>query len=326
MRILVTGGAGYVGRSLLRRLYRQHDVAVVDRLDFGIGRLSAEDRANIELHAIDIADTDAVRDAVGGFAPDAIIHLAATHFIPQCEKDPAGTVSTNVRGTVNLLQSCPPACRFVFASSGAVYAPSEVPHLETAETDPRDVYGFTKWHGEHFTRYFSTLRGFPAAVVRLFNVVGPGETNPHLLPEIVAQMKAGYDSIRLGNIWPKRDYIHVEDAAAGFEAVATRGTVAPGETVTVNLGTSQQYSVGEIVDRLRAVSGWHFDVVQDSSRMRAVDRSHLGAAIGEIAHRFGWAPTRTIDDAVADLWANPDLSDGLRAQYGLERPAERAPA
>jgi UDP-glucose 4-epimerase len=301
-----------------------HDVCVVDRLDFGIGRLSAEDLDMIELHRINVADADGVQGVIDRFAPDVIIHLAATHFIPQCETDPTGTVSTNIKGTVNLLRACPPGCRFVFASSGAVYAPADDLHSETSLIDPRDVYGLTKLHGEQFVHYFSALRGFPAVVVRLFNVVGPGETNPHLLPEIVAQMKAGYDHIRLGNIWPKRDYIHVEDAAAGFIAAGTQGTVAGGESVTVNLGTSRQYSVSEIVDRLRTVSGWHFEVVEDASRARKVDRPYLGAAIGRIERLFGWRPTRTIDDAVADLWADPDLSDGLMARYAPIDASARA--
>ena len=325
MRILVTGGAGYVGRTLVRLIAGEHDVSIIDRLDFGIGRFSPQDLQRAQLNRVDIRDAAAVGRVIGDFKPDVIVHLAAVHFIPQCEKDPQGTIETNVAGTVNLLTACPDTCRFVFASSGAVYGPSEQLHTETgSEIDPRDVYGFTKLQGEHYLRYYSQQRGFPAAAVRLFNVVGPGETNPHLLPEIVAQMKAGVASVKLGNLWPKRDYIHVRDAAAGFLAVALNGSVAGGETATANLGTSQQYSVQEIIDRLRTVSGSSFAVEQDSSRIRKVDRPFLGADISYIGQRFGWEPRLTIDDAVRDLWLDPDLSDALAARYGLAEGTVRA--
>ena len=325
MRILVTGGAGYVGRTLVRLIADEHDVSIIDRLDFGIGRLSPQDLQRAQLNRVDIRDAAAVNRVVGDFKPDVIIHLAAVHFIPQCEKDPQGTVETNVAGTVNLLTACPEACRFVLASSGAVYAPSEQLHMEAcSQVDPRDVYGFTKLHGEHFLRHYSQQQGFPAAAVRLFNVVGPGETNPHLLPEIVAQMKAGVASVKLGNLWPKRDYIHVRDAAMGFLAVALNGSVGSGEAVTVNLGTSQQYSVQEIIDRLRLVSGSSFAVEEDPSRIRKVDRPFLGADISLIQQKFGWKPALTIDDAVRDLWLDPDLSDALAARYGLVEGTVRA--
>ena len=86
----------------------------------------------------------------------------------------------------------PKSCRFVFASSGAVYEPEEEPHTEFGSPlAPSDVYGYSKYHGEQYVRYFASAKGFPAVIVRLFNVVGPGETNPHVLPEIVAQTEVG---------------------------------------------------------------------------------------------------------------------------------------
>ena len=133
-------------------------------------------------------------------------------------------VETNVHGTVNLLCAAPPGTRFVFASSGAVYKPDDKPHVEDDATlGPSDVYGYTKLHGEHYVKYFAAQRVSRAVVVRLFNVVGPGETNPHLLPEIIAQLKAGRTTLRLGNMSPKRDYIHVRDAASRLRRRGAEG-------------------------------------------------------------------------------------------------------
>jgi len=322
-KILVTGGGGYVGRTLVRKLYGQgHDVRVLDALRFGIGRFSTDDLDNIKLEQADLRDSKAVAAVVQGFAPDVIVHLAAVHYIPECEADPETAIATNVLGTTNLLTAAIPGTRFVFASSGAVYKPDSALHDEvTSAIEPSDVYGFTKLHGEHLVGHFARSRGLAAAVVRLFNVVGPGETNPHLLPEIVAQLKAGRSVVKLGNMWPKRDYIHVEDAAAGFMAVATTGVVKPGDVVTVNLGTSKQYSVEEILTRLRDVSGAPFTFEEDPTRVRAVDRAFLGADITRIGQLFGWKPEKTIDDAVADLWRAPDMTAALMAKYKLGEEA-----
>jgi UDP-glucose 4-epimerase len=316
MKILVTGGNGYVGRELCRQLYAEHEVCVVDTLRYGTNRFSADDLVQIKLIVADVNDAAAMARVMNDVAPDIVIHLAAIHYIPECEGDPSLAVLTNVVGTVNMLTTCPEGCRFVYASSGAVYKPDTQPHSEAeALVGPTDVYGFSKLNGEQYVRYFAQLRGLAAVTVRLFNVVGPGETNPHLLPEIVAQLKAGHTSISLGNLWPKRDYIHVKDAAQGFAVAAIEGSVRLGETVTVNLGTANSYSVAEIVRKLRRISGCAFRLRQDRSRMRASDRPILAADNTRIQSLFGWRAKHTIDDALSELWGDPDLAESLMAKY-----------
>jgi UDP-glucose 4-epimerase len=316
MKILIAGGNGYVGRELTRLLYDTHDVCVADLVRYGKVRFSQGELSRFRFEKIDITSAPDVCALISEFEPDAIIHLAAIHYIPECESDPALTVRTNVQGTVNLLLAAPPRSRFVFASSGAVYMPDAAPHHESrAAIEPRDVYGLSKLQGEQWVRYLSRQQQLSSVVVRLFNVAGPGETNPHLLPELVAQLKAGRNIIRLGNLTPKRDYIHVQDAARGFMATALNHELAPGEAVTVNLGTSLPYSVAEIVNKLRRVAGVKFSVQQESDRVRAIDRPYLAADNALIKSVFGWAPLHTIDEAIADLWREPDLSDSLMAKY-----------
>lgn len=315
-KILITGGNGYVGRDLVRMLYDQHDVCVADIVRYGQVRFRDDEAGKFRFSRTDIRDLNATAKLMADFVPDTIIHLAAIHYIPECEQNPSLTVETNVNGTLNLLLAAPKGARFVFASSGAVYRPDEALHDEaTAVLEPSDVYGFSKLHGEHYVRYLAQQKGLSAVVVRLFNVVGPGETNPHLLPEIVAQLKAGRKTIKLGNMWPKRDYIHVQDAARGFRATALDSAVTSGETVTVNLGTSRSYSVAEIVTKLRGTAGIDFSFEEDKSRLRKVDRPFLAADIRAIKRQFGWEPKHTIDDALADLWRNPELANGLMAKY-----------
>lgn len=314
-RILVTGGNGFVGREVVRLLYDQHAVCVVDNLRSGPLRFHSGETAKFRFAPVDIIDASAVAEVVADFAPDTIIHLAAIHYIPECEENPALAVQTNVNGTLNLLMAAQRGCRFVFASSGAVYQPDAKPHVEAeAALGPSDVYGYSKLHGENYVTYLASQRELSAVVVRLFNVVGPGETNPHLLPEIIAQLKAGRRTLRLGNMWPKRDYIHVQDAARGFVAIALKDDDAP-STLTVNLGTSQSYSVAEIIAKLRQVAPIEFLVEEEQSRRRKVDRPHLAADISEIHAQFGWRPQATVDDALADLWREPDLSPALEGKY-----------
>ncbi len=317
-RVLLTGGNGFVGREVLRQLSAEHDVTVVDNLRSGPKRLRPDELSQCRFLHADITDASAMSKVMTEFQPDTIIHLAAIHYIPECEDNPALAVRTNIDGTLNLLTTAPSGAQFVFASSGAVYKPDDKPHNErSSELGPSDVYGYTKLHGEHYVRYFAQQRGLSAIVVRLFNVVGPGETNPHLLPEIVAQLKAGHKVLRLGNLWPKRDYIHVRDAARGFVSVALQQGLEAGQALTVNLGTSQTYSVAEIVDKLKRVSTVDFCLEQEASRQRKVDRPHLAADIHEIHVRFGWQPQQTIEDALADLWREPDMTPALAGKYRL---------
>ncbi len=316
MRILITGGNGYVGRALTKRLADEHQVCVADNLRYGHVRFTESELSRIELREVDIRDADQVQRVIDAFQPQAIIHLAAIHFIPECESDPALAVSTNTLGTTNIASHCPPVCRLVFASSGAVYAPELEPHREaTSPTVPSDVYGWSKLHGEQLVQYFAAKRRYPACIIRLFNVIGPGETNPHVVPEILAQLKAGRTILKLGNLDAKRDYVHVDDVSRGFALAATAGSLPTGEALIANLGTQTSYSVSELLARLRRISGIDIQVAPDPTRMRPSDRPFLAANNSRMFSQFGWKPSMDIQKTLEDLWLNPDLPSGWVERY-----------
>lgn len=312
MRIVITGANGYVGPSVVRRLLAQHQVLAVDCLRYGPPQFSKDELSRMVWSDCDIREGRRVEEVVTRFRPQAVIHLAAIHFIPECEKHPDLAVSTNVTGTVNLLHCIPAGCRFVFASSASVYQPKETPHVEGADpARPMDVYGLTKLMGEELTTYFAGRRQFQAVLVRLFNVIGPGETNPHVVPEIIRQLKMGRRTLKLGNIFPRRDYVDVEDVAAGFIAAALTDLPPDRRVVAVNLGTGRSVSVQEIVDHLSKIIGEKITIESDAIKTRSVDRPNLCADNALFRRIFGWSPRFSVEESLRRTWQDPSLHERL---------------
>jgi UDP-glucose 4-epimerase len=310
--VLVTGGAGYVGRELVRQLVAEpeHDVHVIENFASGVDRLRQLDLGRVTVHPSDITDGEAVRRVFERIKPAVIFHLAAIHYIPACEIDPGLATAVNVAGTVNVLASAPEGSKVVFASTAAVYAPEELPHSEKSSlVSPVDTYGFTKLHGEQYVRYFHEERGVRGVIVRLFNVVGPGETNPHLGPTIIGQLGRGERQISLGNQFPKRDYIHVQDAAEGFIRLSRVAGASDGPIVC-NLGTGSSHSVGEMVEAITRAADVGAEIRQDPARVRAIDRPFLGASVDRLHALTGWRPMKSLSESMRDAWA-ARFDDGL---------------
>jgi UDP-glucose 4-epimerase len=312
MRILVTGGAGYVGRALVARLAREADaqVHVLDNLASGEHRLGGLDLGRVSLARLDLRDAGAVASLMRTLAPEVIFHLAAVHYIPACEAAPGDAVSINVGGTLNLLHAALGRPKFVFASTAAVYRPSEEPHVESAGgIGPVDIYGLTKLQAEAYVDYFHRLGKVDAVTVRLFNVIGPGETNPHLVPAIIRQISRGERLVRLGNLFPKRDYIYVEDAAEGFLRLA-RLPGDPAAPLVSNLGTGESFSVREIVARIAEAAGVQLQIEQDPERTRTNDRPLLCASTRQLSKLTGWRPATGVAESLRAAW-NSRQSDGF---------------
>lgn len=286
-----------------------HFVAVLD--NFGAGsadRLKPIGR-HVEIVNADLRDADVVKRAVEAWRPDLCLHLAALHFIPDCESRPATTLEVNVVGTQNLLDAIgtlATQCRVLFVSTADVYRPSLKSHKESSTVQPDNIYGLSKLAGEHLVAQFARRTGMSTTTVRLFNVYGPGETNPHVIPSILDQLGRG-DRIELGNTSAKRDFIYVQDVAdALVELALTSRPVS-----LVNLGTGRSYSIDWILRELQIQLNRTIRVSRDPNRLRPSDRPSLRA------------DTTTLKQ-VLPTFKPLDLSEGLAKLLLAERLLSRA--
>jgi len=300
-RILVTGGAGFIGSHLVKKfLELNYHVLVIDDLSFGKRDLLPLFDEKLEFVKGNITDKAVLANALKKFKPEIVVHLAAVHFVPYCIDHPVRTSEVNIVGTRNLLECCRkvrPEVLF-FASSAAVYPISDEVSDENSSVGPIDIYGLTKVVGEDLARLFYRESEVKTIVARLFNVYGPNETNPHVIPEIVGQLKSGSREIELGNLSPKRDYVHVQDVVDAIMALLEK---SKRRFDIFNVGSGREYSVSEIIEQCKQVIGEELGIRQSKNRMRKSERMHLLADITKIQQATGWSPKIGLGDGLQGL-------------------------
>jgi UDP-glucose 4-epimerase len=298
--VLVTSGAGFIGSHLVDRIAAGGDrVSVLDDLSRGQRDwLSPE----ADLHELDIRAGDAIRDVLAQLAPDVVVHLAAMHFIPAVDGAPELARDINVNGTHALLEALstrPPAV-LLFASTAAVYPDRRGPIAETCPPEPIDVYGRTKLEGERMVAEFASRTGTRCVVARIFNVIGRRETNRHVVPELVGQLRRGAIPVRLGNLESRRDYTDVLDAS---EALHRLLWPLPDEIEAVNVGSGSSVSVADLVETCERILGRRIDVEVERTRLRTHDRAELVADPRLLRNVTGWTPRRSLEATLVELLA-----------------------
>mgnify|MGYP000041103578 CR=1 FL=1 len=307
-KILITGGCGFVGRELVSRAQNQFEVHVADNLLSGDYRLNKMDTQGFSFHNIDLRDKDKTESLIKGINPDIIIHLAAIHFIPQCENEPDLACTTNILSTINILNCINQNTKFIFTSSAAVYSPSNNKLEEdNSKIAPVDVYGHTKLHGEDYVNLYTKRNALDTCIVRLFNVIGPGETNPHILPEIFSQLKNGKVELNLGNIESKRDFIDVRDVASGFLRLCDKDFSKLSNSRVINLGSGTTYSMRELLDFAKEICCIDFSIKQDPSKFRKVDNPVILASTEKLEQDLGWKPEFSIKDTLKLTWDDDEI-------------------
>ena len=313
MRLLVTGGAGYIGSIVAQRLVARGDaVTVLDSLDRGHRDAVPEGADFVQA---DLLDLDAVRAALAsGF--DGVLHFAALALVEESVAHPERYYRGNVVGTLNLLDAMREAgvARIVFSSTCATYGePETVPISEDEPNTPVNSYGNSKLAVDRMLADEARAHGLAAVSLRYFNVAGASEPlgedhepETHLIPLILQAAAGTREHISIfGTDYPTpdgsavRDYIHVDDLARAH--VLALEKAQPGRHDIYNLGSGTGYSVREVIDAVRRVTGRELEVREQERRPG--DPPQLVAANAKAREGLGWTPERSLEDMIADAWA-----------------------
>jgi UDP-glucose 4-epimerase len=298
-RVVVTGGAGFIGSHVAEAfLARGDDVLVVDDLSAGREENIPEGAA---FENLDIVDSDALLNSFQSFAPTLVCHLAAQASVTVSVERPDHDLSVNVRGTFNV---CDGARRFaapvVFASTGgALYGDlAPLPTDEAFPPQPLSPYGASKLAGEAYVATWGRLHELANVVLRLGNVYGPRQS-PHGEAGVVAifsgRLLSGESPALRGGGKPTRDYVHVTDVARAFVAAAD------GERAgTFNVGTGRETSTAELLDILQAAAGTDVEPLQEELQPGELRASALDAS--RIERELGWRPTFDVERGIRETF------------------------
>ena len=303
-RVLITGAGGFIGSHLTELLVR-HGARVRamahynSRNDWGnLEHLSRDVLQSVEVVSGDIRDPFFCRKAVEDTS--VVMHLAALIAIPYSYVAPAEQVSTNVLGTLNLLQACRElgAEKVCHTSTSETYGTGlYVPIDEKHPLQGQSPYSASKIGADKIAESYHCSFGTPVAVVRPFNTYGPRQSARAVIPTIISQIASGKHEIRLGSLAPIRDLTYVLDTVDGFRRVAESSRTV-GEVV--NLGTGRGVTIGELADAIMGIMGRKVAVVTDDDRIRP-EKSEVQRLLCDArkAHELtGWTPQVALEEGL----------------------------
>jgi UDP-glucose 4-epimerase len=313
MKLLVTGGAGYIGSIVAKHLLdAEHEVVVLDNLENGHRAAVAP---SAELVVGDLLDRDAVRNVVTPEL-DGVLHFAALALVSESVSHPERYYRTNVGGTLNLLEAMDSAGvrDLVFSSTCAVYGePDETPIRETAVPRPVNAYGASKLSVDLMIGDFCRAHGLGAVSLRYFNVAGASDglgedhdPETHLIPNVLRAALGRAPEVNIyGTDYPTddgtavRDYIHIDDLAVAH-LLALEAT-SESEHKVFNLGTGSGFSVRQVIETAQSVTGTQ--ILAREAPRRPGDPPVLVAASDRIKAELGWEPRKTLEAMIGDAWA-----------------------
>jgi UDP-glucose 4-epimerase len=311
MKILVTGGSGYIGSVTVEQLLdRGHEVTVFDNLERG-HREAVDPRARLVVG--DLRDRAAIRDALREARPGAVVHFAAYALVGESMTDPDLYFSNNVGGGMNLAAAMKETgvSRLVFSSTCAVYGvPERVPITEDLPKNPANPYGESKLQFEKILRWYEDCHGFQTVRLRYFNAAGATERfgedhepESHIIPNVLKVALGQSDKVSIfGNDYKTpdgtcvRDYIHIVDLAQAH-ILAVEG----GKPGAYNLGNGSGYSVSQVVQTAREVTG--HPIPAEVKPRRPGDPDSLVADARLAARELGWKPRHPLlKDIIESAW------------------------
>jgi UDP-glucose 4-epimerase len=318
LKLLVTGGAGYIGSVVAMQLLEEgHEVTVLDDLSKGHESAVPEGAKFVRVDLLDVEGLSRV--LAEGY--DGVLHFAALSLVGESVEQPGWYYRANLGGTLNLLDSMQKAGvpRLVFSSTAAVYGePEEVPIPEDAPPLPTNPYGGSKLAADQLIGFYASAHGLSATSLRYFNVAGTSgdlgedhEPETHLIPLVLGAALGERENVKIfGTDYPTddgtpvRDYIHVEDLGwAHLLALDAAGeALQKGEHHVYNLGNGSGFSVREVIEVAREVTGRPIEAIE--APRRAGDPPVLVASSALIQAELGWRPKKPeLSDMISDAWA-----------------------
>ena len=316
-RILVTGGAGFIGSEVVSQLIKKNAmVTVLDNFSYGKKQYLPK-KKKLKIIKGDITDEKVVNRAVKD--QEFIIHLAALPFIPDSFHYPANFFNVNANGSVNLLWKSiqsKTVTRFIHISTSEVYGTAQhTPMDENHPTVPHSTYAVSKLAGDRVAFTLHKEHGFPVVIIRPFNSYGPQYTQPYIIPEIMNQLLIGNKELMLGNIDATRDFTYVSDTAnAIIRSLDSKKAI--GEII--NVGSGNEISIRDLAFKIFKIAKKKIKIRHDESRERPYDVNRLICNNKKASKLLGWKPKINMDQGLKKLfqWA---INNPTTFQSSFER-------
>jgi len=304
-RILVTGGAGFIGSEVVSQLIKKNAiVTVLDNFSSGKKQYLPKNNKKLKIIKGDITDEKIVKRAVKD--QESVIHLAALPFIPDSFYYPADFFNVNTTGSVNLLWKSIQSNsvdRFIHISTSEVYGSAQfVPMDENHPTAPHSTYAVSKLAGDRVAFTLHKENGFPVVIIRPFNSYGPKYTQPYIIPEIMNQLLQGTKELMLGNVDASRDFTYVSDTAdAIIRSLSSKKAI--GEII--NVGSGNEISIRDLALKISKIAKTKIKIRYDESRERPYDVNRLICNNKKAKTILDWTPKITMDQGLKKIfqWA-----------------------